>query len=46
MIGRGAREVATAGDFRQAETMINAVLGYTRLLVADRPRAAGRPARH
>ncbi len=42
VIGRGAREVATAGDFRQAETMINAVLGYTRLLAAGRPRAAGR----
>jgi hypothetical protein len=42
LIGRGAREVATTGDFRQAETMINAVTGYARLLAADRPGAAGR----
>jgi hypothetical protein len=43
LIGRGAREVATAGDFRQAATMTDAVLGYARLLVADRPQASGRP---
>lgn len=46
LIGRGGREVAVAGDFRQAQAMIDAVIGYARLLVADRPRAASRPARH
>ena len=38
LIGRGAREVATAADFRQAQAMIDAVLGYARLLVDERPR--------
>jgi hypothetical protein len=45
LISRGAREVATAGDFRQAQAMIDAVVGYARLLVADRPTASSRPAR-
>jgi hypothetical protein len=40
LIGRGAREVATAADFRQAQSMIDAVLGYARLLVDERPRPA------
>jgi hypothetical protein len=40
LIGRGAREVATAVDFRQAQSMIDAVLGYARLLVDERPRPA------
>jgi hypothetical protein len=40
LIGRGASEVATAADFRQAQAMTDAVIGYTRLLVADRPRPA------
>jgi hypothetical protein len=44
-IGRGGYEVATAGDFRQAKSMIDAVIGYTRLLTADRPRAAHRPSK-
>ena len=44
-IGRGGYEVATAGDFRQAKSMIDAVIGYTRLLTADRPRAARRPSK-
>ena len=42
LIGRGAREVAVAGDFRQAQAMIDAVIGYAGLLAADRPR----PTRH
>jgi hypothetical protein len=42
LIGRGAREVATAADFRQAQAMIDAVLGYARLLADERPR----PVRH
>lgn len=42
LIGRGAREVAVAADFRQAQAMIDAVIGYAGLLAADRPR----PARH
>jgi hypothetical protein len=45
VIGGGGREVATAGDFRQAKAMIDAVIGYTRLLAADRPRAAAGRAR-
>lgn len=40
LIGRGAREVATAADFRQAQSMIDAVLGYARLLVDERPHPA------
>jgi hypothetical protein len=32
--------VATAADFRQAQSMIDAVLGYARLLVDERPRPA------
>ena len=44
-IGRGGYEVATAGDFRQAKSMIDAVIGYTRLLTADRPRSARRPSK-
>jgi hypothetical protein len=42
LIGRGAREVATAADFRQAQAMIDAVLGYARLLADERPRPAHR----
>ena len=42
LIGRGAREVAVAADFRQAQAMIDAVIGYAGLLAADRPR----PTRH
>jgi len=42
LIGRGAREVATAPDFRQAQTLIDAVIGYAALLVADRPRPVQR----
>ena len=38
LIGRGAREVAVAGDFRQAQAMIDAVIGYAGLLAAERPR--------
>jgi hypothetical protein len=38
-IGRGGYEVATAGDFRQAKSMIDAVIGYTGLLLAERPRS-------
>jgi hypothetical protein len=34
--------VAVAGDFRQAQAMIDAVIGYAGLLAADRPR----PTRH
>jgi hypothetical protein len=41
VVGRGAREVATAGNFRLAMTVIDAVMGYARLLIADRPRSAG-----
>jgi hypothetical protein len=37
LIGNGERAVAAAPDFRQAQIMIDAVLGYARLLVADRP---------
>jgi hypothetical protein len=37
LIGRGAREVAVAADFRQAQAMIDAVIGYAGLLAADRP---------
>jgi hypothetical protein len=46
VIGGGGREVAAAGDFRQAKAMIDAVIGYTRLLAADRPRTAVRRVRH
>jgi hypothetical protein len=42
LIGRGAREVAVAADFRQAQAMIDAVIGYAGLLAADR----SRPTRH
>ncbi len=42
LISRGASEVAVAGDFRQAKTMIDAVLGYARLLAAERPGASRR----
>jgi hypothetical protein len=42
LVGRGAREVAAAADFRQAQAMIDAVIGYAGLLAADRPR----PTRH
>ena len=42
LIGRGAREVAVAANFRQAQAMIDAVIGYAGLLAADRPR----PTRH
>jgi hypothetical protein len=38
VIGGGGREVAAASDFRQARAMIDAVIGYTRLLAAGRPR--------
>jgi hypothetical protein len=38
LIGNGERAVAAAPDFRQAQIMIDAVIGYARLLVADRPR--------
>ncbi len=44
-IGRGGYEVATACDFRQAKAMIDAVIGYTRLLTADGPRSARRPSK-
>ena len=37
LIGRGGWEVATAGNFRQAGDVIDAVLRYARLLLADRP---------
>jgi hypothetical protein len=37
LIGQGAREVAVAADFRQAQAMIDAVIGYAALLAADRP---------
>jgi hypothetical protein len=40
VIGRGSGEVAAAGNFRQAGTVIDAVLGYARVLLADKPRAA------
>lgn len=47
LIGNGECAVAAAPDFRQAQIMIDAVLGYARLLVADRPgpthRYAGLP---
>jgi hypothetical protein len=39
LIGRGGREVAVSADFRQAQSMIDAVVGYARLLIADRPLA-------
>jgi hypothetical protein len=42
LIGNGERAVATAPDFRQAQVMIDAVLGYARLLAADRPCQARR----
>jgi hypothetical protein len=45
LIGRGGYEVAAAADFRQAQGMIDAVLGYARLLIADRPLAPARPVR-
>jgi hypothetical protein len=44
LIGRGAREVAVAADFRQAQAVTDAVVGYARLLLAARPVAAARPA--
>jgi len=37
LIGRGGWEVATAGNFRQAGDVIDAVLRYAGLLIADRP---------
>jgi hypothetical protein len=37
IIGEGSHEVATAADFRQAQAMIDAVIGYWRLLAGDRP---------
>jgi hypothetical protein len=37
VVGRGAREVAVAGDFRQAQAVTDAVVGYTRLLMAAHP---------
>ncbi|MER6978898.1 hypothetical protein [Streptomyces carpinensis] len=40
VVGQGSCEVAAAGNFRQAGTVIDAVLGYARVLLADKPRAA------
>jgi hypothetical protein len=37
LVGRGAREVAAAGDFRQARDVIDAVAGYAQRLAAGRP---------
>jgi hypothetical protein len=37
LIGRGGHEVAVASDFRQAQSMIDGVLRYVRVMVADRP---------
>jgi hypothetical protein len=45
LIGRGGYEVAVAADSRQAQGMIDAVLGYAQLLIADRPLAPVRPVR-
>ncbi len=45
LIGRGGYEVAVATDFRQAQGMIDAVLGYARLLIADRPLEPARSVR-
>ena len=42
LIGNGERAVATAPDFRQAQVMVDAVLGYARLLASDRPSPARR----
>lgn len=40
VVGRGGSEVAAADNFRQAGTVIDAVLGYTRVLLTGGPRAA------
>jgi AcrR family transcriptional regulator len=48
LIGEGAREVALAGNRRQANKVIDAVLEYVRRLMADgpwKPPAASSPAR-
>lgn len=37
LIGMGCREVASAGNFRQAVNVIDAVIGYARPLITARP---------